>query len=350
MARQKRPRQVDVAQLAGVSTAVVSQVLSGKSGGSIRVGPETRKKVWKAVRELGYVPNPVAQSLARGQSRLIGVFTFESVFPEHQRGFYYPFLLGVEEEAEALGFDLILFTSAGESPGHRSIFGGGSNRLQLADGAVLLGKTEDRQEVARLLDDGFPFVYIGRRAIPGYRVPYVGAAYADATANVVDELRTLGHRHVALLATGDGSESAVDREEGFRRAMAGAGRTSGLRATVLQDLEPTTDTVSALLAEGVTAIVGENDAIARRVHAIAAELGLGVPEHLSIVLLGDPLATDTDGRDWTMFRIPRDAMGREAVRMLIGMIAGDEGPAPQRLLPCAWVPGSTAGPAPAAVR
>ncbi|WP_167803276.1 LacI family DNA-binding transcriptional regulator [Pseudoroseicyclus tamaricis] len=67
--------QRDVARAAGVSTAVVSAVLSPKKNSSIRVAPETAQRVHEAVQRLGYVPNLVARSLAGGERKLLGVFT-----------------------------------------------------------------------------------------------------------------------------------------------------------------------------------------------------------------------------------------------------------------------------------
>lgn len=98
-----RPRQADIAALAGVSQATVSLVINNRSGKYRQITEETRQRVWAAVAELGYVANPAARMLAGGRNGLLGVYTFESVFPLDPRDFYYPFLLGVEEEAERHG-------------------------------------------------------------------------------------------------------------------------------------------------------------------------------------------------------------------------------------------------------
>jgi DNA-binding LacI/PurR family transcriptional regulator len=131
-----RVRLVDVANAVGVSTAVVSHTLSDRTHGTIRVSEATRQRVLRAVRELGYVPNPIARRLARGRTGLIGVFTYEPVFPIDQTNFFHPFLVGIEAEAETQGQDLLLFTK-GADKGTRNIYVDGVNRLQLADGAVL---------------------------------------------------------------------------------------------------------------------------------------------------------------------------------------------------------------------
>src|SRR5262245_48484111 len=108
----RRPTQADIARLAGVSQATVSVVLNGRDS-DVRISPATRERVLTVIREWGYVANPSARSLAGGRNRIIGVHTFEPVFPTTSVDFYFPFLLGMEQEAADLGYDLLLFTSAG---------------------------------------------------------------------------------------------------------------------------------------------------------------------------------------------------------------------------------------------
>ena len=66
----KRPTLSDVAKLAGVSAAVVSAIVNHQDGHNIRVNPETRERVIAAIAELGYVANPSARTLARGQKQI----------------------------------------------------------------------------------------------------------------------------------------------------------------------------------------------------------------------------------------------------------------------------------------
>src|SRR3954462_13786298 len=132
----KRPTQADIARLAGVSQATVSLVLNERDA-SIRISPATRERVLTVMREWGYVANASARSLAGGRNKIIGVYTFEPVFPTTSVDFYFPFLLGMEQAAAELGHDLLLFTSAG---GTRQIFRDGATRLTLADGALLIGR------------------------------------------------------------------------------------------------------------------------------------------------------------------------------------------------------------------
>ncbi len=342
---RKRARQVDVAKRAGVSTAVVSRVLNSRSNSSIRVSKATERRVWEAVRELGYVPNLVAQSLVKGERLLLGVFTFEPVFTARQRGFYVPFLLGIEREAEANSYDLLLFTSTSGSARRRSAYRDGSNRLGLADGAILLGREPDKRDLKRLLAERYPFVFIGRREVPGARVPYVAADYAAATDKVLLHLAAMGHGRFALLSSNAGYESSVDRRIGYARAYRAVGAParevdeSIFAASVL-----TPEWLRALVRSGVTALLAENDVIGRSVLGAAASGGVAIPEDLSLAVLGDPVGDPHDVPDWVSFEIPRLEMGREAVRLLLSVIAGAPAEEARLTLPCTLVQGKTAAP------
>jgi DNA-binding LacI/PurR family transcriptional regulator len=320
-------------------------VVNGRTDSTVRIGRETAQRVWRAVREVGYVANPVAQRLARGRNRLLGVFTHEAVFPVDHGSFYHPFLVGIEREAEDRGYDLLLFTSTRGDDGVRSIFRDGVNSLLVASGSVLLGWAEDRDEIRQLAESGYPFAYVGRRDIEGVPIAYAGADYASATEEVVDHLVALGHRRILYLGSLPEREATIDRRRGFALAMA----RHGLRLDEPVGIRVHPDEVTAELLigwrrEGWSALVVEDDILAEPILAVAAG-ALRVPDDLSLAVLGDPLVhTEVDPR-WTTFRIPRFEMGRQAAALLIDRIEGpDEPSAPHVVLPCAFSPGWTTGP------
>lgn len=348
MRRQQRPRQADVARLAGVSPAIVSLVVNGRVDGNVRISAETQGRVREAVRRLGYVPNPVARSLAGGRNHLLGVFTYEPVFPLQQQNFYYPFLVGIEEEAEAQGYDLVLFTRANGAGGRRVIYQGGVNHLQLADGAVLLGTNEDREELTRLLRDGFPFVFVGRREVSGGEVSYAAADYAGATVDLVSRLVEQGHRRIAHIRLPGDNESAQDREAGYRLAHERFGLPLDERAIHHggpEDITP--ELVGCSLAGGITAFVVADTRLAARLLEVARLLGKEAPRDFSLATQGDTAGDAEAIPGVTTFAIPRREMGAAAVRLLVERLARPADPGPRRItLPCAFVPGRTVGEAP----
>jgi DNA-binding LacI/PurR family transcriptional regulator len=351
-ARQaRRVRQSDIAKLAGVSQTTVSLVLSGNPAG-VGLPEETRRRVLETADRLGYVPDPAARRLAAGRSFLIGVHTFTATFPVDLRSSYYPFLVGVEEEAAAKGYDL-LFTglSGSDVPAGRE---SALSRLQLADGAILIGRHPPVGEVGRLLDDGFPLVYIGRRDEFGDRLPYVGANYVQATADLVRHLYGLGHRRILYVRELDEAVAAIDRERGFFAGLTAVGLPAGPDNVARTDgSDLTVDRLRGWLASGITAVVidATDDLTAMRaLQATTAEAGLRCPEDLSLALTSEQVFSEPGAQILTGFAVPRREMGGEAVRLLVRMLEGDTVADEERhqLLRCPFIQGETSGPPPKA--
>jgi DNA-binding LacI/PurR family transcriptional regulator len=319
--RPRIPRQSDIARLAGVSQATVSMVLNDRAGAN-RIPETTQLRIREAMAELGYVPNIAAQSLRGGRSGLIGVHTFERVFPTAPDDYYREFLNGIEERAVESGLDLVLFASTKKPDGTRSIYGSGSNRMRLADGAIILGFEKNDDEIARLADEGFPFVFIGHREVAGVAIPFVTADYAAAMKPVVRMLASAGHRRVTYLAAPLRGFAQRERLEGFETAATGAFEV--LSVDVRDTADVTTDWVTAQLAAGATAVVAETFDLARALRLALDSAGFTAPADVSVISL------DSDPRGEGPFshvRVPRRAMGRRAVELLLAVIDGEGDPA-----------------------
>ncbi len=372
-----RLTQRDVARLANVSQTTVSLVLNNRSDATARIPAETRDRVLKVIRETGYQADPLARRMLKQRNQILGVFTYESVFPSASGDFYHPFLAGIEDCAEQLGLDLLLFTSAPVTSGRRRIFHE-NNRLRIADGCLLLGRDVPPDELARLIAEEYPFVSVGRRDNAGGPVPYVGADYTIATRVLVERALSLGHRHVAYagpavdagrggpgVRPGPGgdqvAESSADRMRGFQDA---AGPRALRVPTAAPDPQAITiaagdrgarsaspgqhdrdglqvhHVLDVLLDQRITAVFVEERADAIALAAAAAERGIDVPADLSITALGDstrPVASDID---FTGFHVPRRAMGLRAVELLEAILNGSATER-QLLLPCEITEGTT---------
>lgn len=328
-------------------------MINGRTNGKIRISEETQARVRQAVRDLGYVPNLAARQLAGGRNRLLGVFTYEPVFPLGESNFYYPFLVGIEEQAEALGYDLLLFTRSDRETGRRMVYREGINALQAADGAVLLGTYEDRAELSRLVAEGFPFVFVGRREVDGEPLVYVGADYASAAVEVIDHLAGCGHTNMLYLTDHGGvSESGLDRRDGVLRGMRRIGISDPESRIV--EITPSLLNVGLLLSwlsAGVTALVAQSLVLAQSVIRVAASQGLQVPAALSVAALGNSHERVADDGTVTSIDIPQREMGAGSVQLLVDLLDHPETMTTRQvLLPCRLRPGLTVGPVPQAAR
>ncbi|MHB1110504.1 MAG: LacI family DNA-binding transcriptional regulator [Devosia sp.] len=337
MARGGRLTQRDIARLAGVSQATVSLVLNDAKAAEGRIPDETRERVNKAIRETGYVADPIARRMAKGLNRILGVFTYEPAFPSAQADFFAPFLFGIEETAQQLGYDLLLLTGAASPGGKRKIFHE-NNRLRLADGCVILGRAFDRSELKRLVAGDYPFVAVGRRDDAGRPVPYVGADYVSATADLVRRAKARGHTRLAYVGPSEGAESSVDRWRGFQSELTGAELALHLATVGGEAVEM----FNSIRRSGATAVFFTELADAIVVEAAVRAQKLSVPEDLSIVVLGSHIRPAQTGTRFTSFSIPREEMARRATAMLAERIETNSKGA-QELLACEPVEGETLG-------
>lgn len=340
MTGRKRLTQNDIAKLAGVSQATVSLVLNGAPTALARIPAETRDRVQAVIRTTGYVADPIARRMAKGLNRILGVFTYEPAFPSAQADFFTPFLLGIEEEAQQQNYDLLLLTSAVVG-NNRKIFSE-NNRLRIADGCLLLGREFDREELARLVAEDYPFVAIGRRDDAGGPVPYVGGDYAAGTRQLVEKAVSLDHSKLAYVGPEGPAESIADRWRGFGSAL-GEGAELALHVDAVNS--PADEILDGILSSGATVAFFIELADAVRVEALARERGLSVPRDFSMIVLGSHIRAGRSPVRFTSYEIPREEMGRQATAMLVNRIeTGSLGS--QILLTCEPVAGETLGPCP----
>jgi DNA-binding LacI/PurR family transcriptional regulator len=341
--KRQRATQADIARRAGVSQATVSLVLNGRSEHA-RISDETRARVLEAIRDERYAANAAARTLAGGRNRILGVYTFESVFPIDSQDFYFPFLLGIEQQAEELGLDLLLFTSAG---GTRKMYRDGGTRLRIADGALLLGRNPNLTEIQRLRDEGFCFVYIGHLEVEGTPISYVAADYAGATAALTSRAFDLGHRRFAYVRQDDrGAQPSRDRELGYRDALRSAGVPAS--ASPVWDIADRSE-LASLVEEArrsrITVLLVEQTSVATELVTVAAKAGVAVPDDLSVIVLGDDIGSRGPSADWTRLSVPGHEMGAAASRLLVEMLENDSTPVQQLSVPCTIEDGRTlAGP------
>lgn len=324
----KRPTQLDVARMAGVSRATVSFVVNGLTDGRVPISEETRQRVLLAVAELGYEPDARAQALRSGDTK-----TIELIIPDIRNPHYWENISGIQQEIQSAGFRMIL-----SHLGRRNEYGDDvfANLLgQRIDGLIVMGSFIDQSELATktlklLRKRRLAIVEISDRMSQDHFVDNVVADYRAATREVMAHLLGLKHRRIAFIYGVATPDLGLDRLEPYQEALDAAG--IGVDSSMIIHCGPTIaesyQAARQLLSQPArpTAIIAINDTLAIGVVRAAADAGLSVPVDLSVVGFDDILV---DG-----YTIPRltsvgkDAigMGHTAARMLLERIANPDLP------------------------
>jgi DNA-binding LacI/PurR family transcriptional regulator len=300
----------DVAAHAGVSHQTVSRVINDNE----RVLPETRERVTKSIAELGYHPNALARSMARGTSHTVAClspnltdFTFASIIngaeTEARKRDYFWLSSSVPDIASFVEFVNELVTS------------------RRVDGLLVINPYADERYTK--LPHDFPIAFAGARPREG---EFNSIALDDeivgyeATRHLLD----LQHRDIVMI-TGPMSEDATqDRCHGYERALREAGIEPEPHWVIEGDWSARSghDALMQLATADRLhgAIFAQNDLMAAGVLRATKDLGLEVPRDLSVIGVDDfPLSAFLDP-PLTTFRQDFQLIGREAASLLIESI------------------------------
>jgi LacI family transcriptional regulator len=336
----------ELARVSGVSVGTVSRALNGYAD----VRPETRERIMRLARELDYTPAAAARSLVTQRSHVIGVFleTGEG-HPDIQHPFFHEVVGGLKQRVGAAGFDLLLFAS--ERPGNG--YGPHSYlkraRHHAVDGVALMGLHADDPEVRRLVRAELACVGIDME-VEGPRAEIVMSDNVGGAAKAVEHLTQLGHRRIATITGMLESRPGSDRLRGYRAAVQAAGLAYRDEYVAYGDFYVESGRAGAArllsLPEPPTAIFAAADMMAIGAVRAAAELGLRVPQDVSIVGFDDIQLAPHLNPPLTTLRQDKLGLGVAAGEALIARINGDDARSTLRTLPVELVArGSTAPPA-----
>lgn len=308
---------LDVAREAGVSPSTVSRILNGTANVTI----ERRVAIEAAIQQLGFRPNAVAQSLARGRSMSIGVLTQDISSP-----FYGTMLSGIEE---------VLL----DSPYHPVFISGHwqekeeSAALQIllsrsVDGLIILGghtPDEHLREVSLRL----PLVAVGRR-VEGLEKRCLYLNNVLGSYRGTRHLIELGHRRIAFIAGQAEHRDAQDRLQGYRDALREAGLPEDPDLITQGDFMEHSGllALSTLFARSTlfSAIVAANDQMAYGARLGLFRMGIRVPDDISIIGFDDLPGSAFTTPPLTTVRQPTHAMGLAAARMILAILGGAKDP------------------------
>jgi LacI family transcriptional regulator len=269
----------DVARRARVSIATVSRVVNNIS----TVDPELAKRVWKAVDEVGYVPNTQARALVSGRSRILGLIVSEITNP-----FFPELVQEFENLAVAQGYEVMIGSTNYDAARTESLI---RRMLQRnVDGVAVMTFGIEEELVQKLVEHGFPLVFVDAGPeLPNVRVLKVN--YGEGIREVVQHLAALGHRQIAFISGPVHMRTAATRRDAFRKAMAELGLTVPAASMVegRHTMESGKAAMEELLQTGElpTAVVCSNDMTAIGVLHALDETTHKVPRDISVVGFDD---------------------------------------------------------------
>jgi LacI family transcriptional regulator, repressor for deo operon, udp, cdd, tsx, nupC, and nupG len=322
------PTIIQVAAMAGVSTATVSRVLSHPD----RVSAATRQRVLDVVASLGYQPNVAARTLRTLRAAKILV-----TVPDISNPFFASVIRGAEEAARDAGYAVVVGDTR-HDPLIEDQYAEMLSRREV-DGLIFLGHRLPENLRPLLARQGAraPIVN-GCDYSPDIGVPSVHIDNVAAGSDAVEHLIGLGHRAIGVITGPPVSPISRDRLAGARQAAERHGLQDRL-AVRIGDYSASSAFHQArgLVAEGNTALFCFSDEMAMGAIDAVRQLGLACPRDVSVIGFDDlPLARFFPPGLTTIAQ-PKGRIGHDAVELLVGILAGSEPSARQITLPHALI-------------
>jgi LacI family transcriptional regulator len=317
---KKRVTAQEVADLAGVSRTTVSFVLNDVPG--VRISEETRQKVLRAVKELGYFPHAAARSLATRKSYLIGFVLCQSPDRVFSDAFLPEVLKGVSEVARSSGFRVLVESVEDITRPNAYIELVWEQRI---DGLILSGPRSDDEQLPKLRKEGFPVVLLGQ--LPGSGFPSVDVDNVSGAKKAVEHLIRLGHQRIGIITNAPPQYTGcAHRLEGYKKALLEHGLPYDEELVRYGDFteESGYKAMKEMLPLSPTAVFVASDLVAFGALAAIRELGLSIPKDVAVVGFDDVRLARYINPPLTTVRLPAYELGASAADMLVKIIKGEE--------------------------
>lgn len=329
----------DVAREAGVSPATAARAL----GGYGYVKESTRRHVEEAARRLGYRPNALARSMVKRSTQTIGLVISDIANP-----FFPRVVRGIEDEAHARGFNVILCNSDEDPEKERSYL-----EVLLAkrvDGILVTSTEANAAHLESLARRHVPVVLLDRPLV----APGLDAVAVDNEAGArlaVEHLLTLGHRRIGMISGPRRVTTMAARIRGFERTLREHGLPLDPALIYEGDLREGGGYRGLIhllsLPEPPTAVFTTDNRTTMGALAAARELGVNIPRALSLVAFDDTPWMQLFTPAVTVVEQPAYELGTAAARVLFERIGQPDHP-PQRVqLACRLIVRESCAPPPA---
>lgn len=302
------PTLQDVARLAGVNPSTVSRVLNGKGP----ITPETKERVYKAMKELDYYPNSRARSLVSGLSYSIGVVLDAQDADSFSNYFFSRSLYGIEKMAQSHGYSVLI----ANNPNGRGHTIEGLIKERKVDG-VIIPPSLVKSSLLKTLAD-FPHVLLGQADGIAARTCWVDNNNVQGAELAVQTLREYGYQRIGFLGGNDTQGFSRRRVEGYRNAL------NGQEPMIFQSESRKTASQAAkqalICSNQPDAFVCNDNMAAYELLKAAEALGLRVPQDIGLIAFDNyPLAEFTSPK-LTVVDIDTALLGEQTAELLFKRI------------------------------
>lgn len=317
----------DVSQELGLSPTTISLVLNGKD---ISVPDATREKIIECAKRLNYHPDSIAQSLATKTTHTIGI-----IIPDITNNFFTEYVHNIQLKLNSLGYDIFLCNSEEKMEEDLKYINLLKNRR--VDGLMLAMSAESLQpnnlkitkEILNKLD--IPYIMIDRYI--DNNSPYVGIDNETSGYNIAKFLLSKGHKKIGVITGPMCLSSSINRLKGFTNCL----KENNIEINednikyMRYDMESGYLGAKDLLKNDITAIFAFNDLQAYGVISYAKEIGLKIPEDLSVAGFDDLLYSSILDTKLTTVKQPIEKIAEEACDMMVRLINQKDGETQIRL-------------------
>ena len=307
----------EIAKRARVSVTTASLILNGKEE---RFKPATVERVKLAAEDMQYSPNKIATALITRKSRSLGL-----ILPDIRNPFFAALAHGIGTRADELGYSLMQSNSSDSHEKDLDLIQ--SFQAHLVDGLLfcMAGNTtvQNFGETLRALrETRLPFVFVDRYYPDFGALRHVGIDHFYGGQVATNHLLDLGHRQIVCISGPLNLSDAASRASGYTQAMSEAHLPSLILEGNYHSDSGYRHCLELFRAKErskprPTAVFACNDLMAMGVLQALSELGLSVPEDVSVVGYDDIFMADLPQVKLTTIRQPIDSLGRLAVDILL---------------------------------
>lgn len=319
MKKLNNPTLEDVARAANVSTATISRSINTPD----KVATSTRDRIQNVIRELGYTPNSGGRMLASNRSNIVG-----AVIPTMANAMFASGLQSFQEELSDSGVTMLV-ASTGYDGKHelrqiRSLLSRG------ADGLLLIGASRPPESSRFLAIRQVPYVVSWcYKSDPN--LLFAGFDNHKAAYRMTMEVLNIGHRQIAMIGgISEGNDRAGNRIDGVKCAISESGNNAKLINLIETDYsqENGGNAFEQIMKapETPTVIICGNDVLAAGAIVRARQLGIAIPQQVSITGFDDIGIARAVYPSLTTVRVPQQEMGRSAARLLLDLLFKEGSP------------------------